>query len=192
MSGSWASGWVDGDVVTAAEFRKGVGEVADQTLGSAAASIDFTGLPTSYAHLRILVECRGDTALANTAILLRFNGDTAANYDTEVLQASASSPTASESFAATSIVAGQMPAATAGASLAGTAAIDVINYSGTTFHKSVLMVGGYKIGTATGNVIAYRIQGFWRSTAAINRVTILPGAGNLVAGSRATIYVMGA
>ena len=34
--------------------------------------------------------------------------------------------------------------------------------------------------------------GEWRSTAAINRVTVFPATGNFIAGTRLTIYGMGA
>jgi len=62
--------------------------------------------------------------------------------------------------------------------------IGVPNYGGTTFRK--LFVGGsyYFANTGTGNQAVLSFGGAWNNTAAINRITILPSAGNFIAGSR--------
>lgn len=192
MSGTWASGWALNDIVTVSEFAKGVGCVADSTLGAGAASIDFSGIPTTYGHLLIIVQARSDTAATATNLLLRFNNDSGTNYDTQLHSGSAAASTAAELFAGSAMTIGAIAAATAGAGLAGTAVIFVPNYAGTTFNKTANGNYDNKIGTATANMTVGRIAGQWRSTAAINRVTIFATAGNLVTGSRVGVYVMGA
>lgn len=106
MSGSWATGWATGDVVTAAEFAKGVGCIYDTTLGVGAASIDVTGIVGSYAHLLIVAYVRSDTAASATGLLTRFNGDTGANYT------GAATSTATSVTSGSSTIGG-IPAATA-------------------------------------------------------------------------------
>lgn len=187
MPGTWASGWVTGDVVTAAEFKKGVGAIYDTTLGAPAASVDVTGIISGYAHLLIVAYLGSDTA-SNQNILLRFNNDSAANYDRQYVAGNAAAASALESLAQTSISVGVTHSAVG----ASPVMLVVPSYSSTALgHKSVLALSGLKTGTATTNLSMYATFGSWRATAAINRVTLLPAAGNFATGSRVTIYGMG-
>lgn len=192
MTGTWVAGWATGDIVTAAEFKKGVGSVSDTTLGGSAANVDISGILSTYAHLLITVYARSDTAAANTTQLLRFNGDSAANYDFQSLQGVAAAASAGEAFAQSAIQVGQMPANTAGANLFSACQIFVPHYAGSTNNKQTVTMNSFKTGTTTGLMNAQVFSGSWRSNAAINRITILPGAGSLVAGTRVTIHAMGA
>jgi hypothetical protein len=192
MTGTWASGWATNDLVSAAEFKKGMGAIYDTTLGVAAASIDVSGIVSSYAHLLVVIQDRSDAAVANTTRLIRFNNDSGANYDGQVGQFSAATPSASESFGATSGFAGDMPAATATASVFAGTSILIPNYAGTTANKSAMMLGVFKQGIVTLSIQLKMTAIFWRSSAAINQITITPGSGNFIAGTRVTIYGMGA
>lgn len=191
MTGTWLSGWATGDIVTAAEFKKGVGSIFDSTLGGSAANIDITSIPATYGHLLVTIYARGDTAAVNTGVGMRFNGDTAANYDYQLLNARAAAPSAAEAFASTSIVAAQMPANTAGANLFGPAQIVIPHYAGSTNNKASVSNYCFKSGTATTNIEVGTVGGAWRSNAAINRITLVPVAGNFVTGTRCTIHMMG-
>jgi hypothetical protein len=171
MSGTWASGWVTGDVVTAAEYGKGIGAVYNTVVtGSVAAN----------------------TAATATNILMRFNNDSAANYDYQTHSASATTATAVEGLAQTALVIGQMPANNATASVFGQCSSEMAQYAGTTGQKTANSRWSHKTGTGTGNLQVAQVAGFWRSTAAISRITLLPAAGNFAIGTRATLYVMGA
>lgn len=197
MSGTWASGWVTGDVVTAAEFKKGAGAILDSTAAGAQASWDSNTilggvLPTGYAHLEIVLQARGDTAAATANMYLRFNNDSAGNYDWQRDYGTASSATAAEGFAAAQIDMGFFPAASATASTAGDCRIWVPNYNGTTFHKNATSSWGSTGGTGTGTLFSGNNSGKWRSTSAITRIQILPSAGNFAAGTRITVYAYGA
>lgn len=192
MSGTWASGWALNDIVTAGEFAKGVGCVADTTLGIAAASFDFTSLPSTYAHLIIVLYARGDLAATTVNVFARFNNDNTANYDYQQTSASAAATTVSESFGQTSMFVGNCAGSTAGANLFGHLDILTSNYANASNNKLARALWAQKIGTASGNLQAGAVTSFWRSNAAINRITLLPGTGNFVAGSRCSIYAMGA
>ena len=192
MTGTWASGWATNDIVTAAEFKKSADSVFDTTLGASAANLDVTGISNTYAHLMITTYTRGDTAAANTPLLIRFNGDTAANYDYQYMQGSAAAATAAETFAATSLQGGYTEANTAGANRFSTSVIFVPHYAGSANNKQVMVIATSKGGTASGNLAANIFGGGWRSNAAINQITFLPGAGNFVSGTRVTIHALGA
>ncbi len=85
--------------------------LADTTLGVAAASIDFTSIPQTFAHLMLALYGRGDTAVVNQFVRIRFNNDSGANYDYQEIHAAAAAVTASEGLAQTSAVAGVCPGA---------------------------------------------------------------------------------
>lgn len=193
-SASWFNGWLSGDVVTATEFRKGMGCVFDSTLSVAAASIDTNtvgALPTSFAHMLAIVYARDDTATAgNQAGLLRFNNDSAANYDRQNAIASAASQTDTEGLAATSLVY-DYTGGGGGANLFGASAIFIPNYANTSNNKVAFLLSGSKYGTSSGNLLTSLRAGFWRSNSAITRVSIAPASSNLAAGSRLSVYVMG-
>lgn len=163
-------------------------QLYDNTASGAIASWDVQSISQAYNHLKLMITARGDTAAANTTCNIQFNNDSGANYDFEVLDVYATSVAAGESFAATSGQIGYPPAATATADYASDITVDILNYTGTTFNKNANAVGEWQYGTATANRRwAFQTTG-WRSTAAINRITVLCGTGNFIAGSRLTIY----
>lgn len=138
------------------------------------------------------IYARGDAAAGVENVVVQFNGDAAANYDTQDLRGNAAATSASEAFAGSSIIVGLCPAATAGANLFSTIEAFIPNYAGSTNNKQVVSISASKSGTTTGNLFVDIFGGSWRSNAAINRITILPASGNFVAGSRVTLYAMGA
>lgn len=194
MAGTWASGWVTNDIVTAAEFRKGVGAVADTTLGAATSSIDFTGLPTSYAHLVVYVHGRGDTVAQSINVQMRFNNDSAASYYVQRVRGNGATASATESLAQTSMVTGFLPGASATSGLGGSIEIVVPGYAVTpgALSKGVHCSSSCPTGTATGTIFVDETAGFWNSGANINRITLTASSGNFVVGTRATAYVFGA
>lgn len=192
MTATWPTGWATGDVTLASEYKKGIGAIADTTLGGIAANIDMTSISGTYAHLLVVVYARGDTPAPTTGFNMQFNGDTAANYDYQQMVGSAAVIVNSENFASTRISHGAMPANSAGANLFNASVMFIPHYAGTANNKVVISINASKSGTSTGNMLDYTQAGFWRSNAAINRITLFPAAGNFVAGTRVTLYGMGA
>lgn len=192
MSGTWASGWIAGDIVTAAEFKKGAGSIFDTVLGASAATIDITGIVNSYAHLLVVASWRGDNASTQN-VLMRFNNDSGANYDYQIWAAAAASTTAAESFAQTGLRVGELTGTGATAGYFNGASIIIPNYAGTTANKNYLTLSGQKSGTLSGTLGVEIFSGGWRTVGtAINRLTFLPAAGNFIAGTRLTVYGLGA
>jgi hypothetical protein len=182
----------DWDTFLRDNLNKGVMRpIAEVTLASPAALIDFTSIAADWSHLQLIAYLRGDTAAAETTVLARLNNDSGANYDYQSGTFSAAVAAAAETLAATSMRVGQCPANTAGANLFSLTVIDLVHYAGATNHKVAASRCAHKRGTASGDLTKYEFGGHWRSTAAINRVTLLPGAGNFQTGSRITLYGMG-
>lgn len=160
--------------------------IAVQTLGAAAASISFTGIPATYDDLILVVTGRGDAAFANINVSLQFNGDTGANYDYEGAGANNGANAPGGSYAQTSVFVGYMPSASGVASAASSIEIELPNYANTNFHKDLLTRSGVRLGASSTEYVA--TWGDWRSTAPINQVTLLPSSGNFVAGTKAVLY----
>lgn len=187
----------DGDVFTAAmwntyirdNFNTGVPVLlANSTLSGSASSIDFTSIAQDWAHLYLIAYLRGTTAAAATAIWNRFNGDSGSNYDYQILQGVGALAGGSETFAAAQMGLGAIPAASASGNVFAPVVMEIPHYSQSSNNKSVTAQIGHKSGTSTGNMNAYCSAGFWRSSAAISQVTLLPAAGDFASGSRATLY----
>lgn len=163
--------------------------ISDIVLGSASATLaDFTSIPGTYKHLRLVIDGRGDTAATSIAVQLRFNNDSGANYDLQQESTNAGTVSGSELLAQTNIGIAAFSAANATANQSGAAVITVPNYAATVFHKTAISQGMLKVGQATGNFYSQLRVGNWRSTAAITRITLLASAGNFIVGSRATLY----
>ncbi len=162
--------------------------LANSTLVGAAASISFTGINQTFAHLLVVAYLRGDTAAATVNTLMRFNGDSGANYDYQTVRGAASTTSAVEVFATTGILVGQVPANTAAANLFSAHQITIPHYAQASNNKASSSQHVMKIGTASGNLNVEGQAGFWRSNSAITQVSLTPAAGNFVAGSRVTLY----
>lgn len=195
MTGLWSSDWATGDIVTAAEFRKSLGCVADSTLGVSAASFDFTGLPTTYAALMVIFQGRSDTAALNTQVDMRFNNDSAAaNYAWNENRLDGVTVAAADDVPGTAgfVRVGKITGATATANYFGTSTIWIPNYAtGSAAFREFSAKSSGRSSNAANAGWLYEYGGMWLATTAISRLTLLPEAGNWITGSRCSIYVMG-
>ena len=161
----------------------------DQVLTADAATFDVQNIPSGYKHLLITGMARTTEAAVGSSATIRLNNDSGANYDGERLTAADTVVTGIGTVAGTSFAI-NIPGASAHSGAASPFAIEIPGYADTTFHKSLLVRSGLVEDTAADSRIDLRAIR-WRSTSAINRVTLTAGSGNLLAGSRLTIYGMG-
>lgn len=165
--------------------------ISDSTLGGDGV-FSFTSIAGTFKHLQLVCYLRTDRAATEDDLGIRFNNDTAANYDGYAFKASGTGPTtaAGEALAATSIKQTNGCVGTnATANVFGSCTILIPHYAGTANQKVAQISISKKIGTATGNLHVMTGVGGWRSTAAITRVDLLPLVGtNFKAGSRVTLY----
>ena len=146
--------------------------IATTTLGSAAASYTFSSIPSTYTDLVLIINPNSSVDNMN----FRFNGDTGTNYSNTWLFGSGSSALSTRGTNRTTI---------AGTVSGGWEIVrfQIMNYSNTTTYKSTLNRADDAANYVGTNV------GLWRSTAAINSVTIVAGGpGDLPAGLMATLY----
>jgi hypothetical protein len=167
----------------------GLTQICDLTLGAAQASFDTAtilggALPTTFANLLAFVQGRGDALATSETLFMQFNGDTGANYDTELFQGVNATASASAASAQVRIFMGDFTAASATAGRSAQTRFEVANYNGTTFQKTVTG----QTGSTTGALESTPFSGFWRSAAAITRLTLFLASGNFAAGTRFTLY----
>lgn len=165
-------------------FVAGAQLISSQTLGAGAATVAFNSIPQTYEHLLLHWVARSDNATTSQAILARFNGDTAANYNSQLLTTATTTATAARNTGETSMRLGNIAAASAGANQGGIGTLIVPFYRNSTFFKLLQAHGGL-----WAPQMEDRLCG-WQSTAAVSSITLLPGAGNFIAGSQFALYGM--
>ena len=149
--------------------------IATQTLGSAAASVTFSSIPSTYTDLVLVVT---GTVSTGDNLALQFNGDTGNNYSWTYLIGSGSS-----AVSARTSNTNQVLSIGFGTSTIANAIWQINNYSNTTTNKTVINRGN----RSDDGVSAW--VGLWRNTAAINSIVVKTGGGyNLNTGTVVSLY----
>lgn len=161
--------------------------LAESVLSADAASIDFASIPDTYRTLVLDVRLRGALSANATALQGRFNNDSGTNYDRQRLLGNAAGASADALVGQTSVRLGAAPAGTATAGKAGIVRVVIPSYAGTTFHKTARSSASWAVGETSSDIFVEESTVVWRSTAAINRITIFPFSGDFLAGTVATL-----
>src|SRR5262245_36617416 len=74
--------------------QPGMVQIADVVLASAAAQIDFTSIPQTYLHLKVIFQGRSDAAGTDQNLQMRFNSDAGTNYNWQFVRGSLTAVTA--------------------------------------------------------------------------------------------------
>jgi len=166
-------------------------KIAENILGGTAASVTFSSIPQTFRNLWLKIVAKGDGAGSLVSCRIRFNGDTAGNYDSEQLSGNGSSTAAFEALNQTGADIGELAATTAIAGSCSTYTVSIPFYTGTTFWKTLTtshMANAQTSGGAAGLIYSKHWVSRWRNTAAITSIVILPGSGNFIAGSSFALY----
>jgi hypothetical protein len=163
--------------------------IATSTLGSAAATISFTSIPSTYTDLVIVVYAN---ATASNHLYARWgNGsyDSGTNYSNTGMFARSttndygSANNTNTVWARLSPYTYSVPNAT---STFGTTLVSLQNYSNTTTYKTALSrIAGIGANDYAGTEAAINL---WRNTAAINQIQFLLPTGSFNTGTTITIY----
>ena len=160
--------------------------IATSTLGSAASTITFSSIPSSYTDIRLILV--GTISVNNKGVGLRLNNDTGSNYSLISLVGNGS--TASAGI----ITDFDYGWGTYNMGLSSTVpeliTLDFFNYAGSTF-KTFLGTGSGDRNSGDTNSRVERNVQLWRSTSAITSITLsayTSGSANFNAGTTATLY----
>lgn len=154
--------------------------IATTTLGSAAASINFTSISSAYTDLR-LVFMMPTSSNGTNSVYVQFNGDTTTNYSNTRLQGNGAAAASARQTNQTEIQLTQSQTSTTYPTMIQ---MDIMSYSGST-NKTILSNTSADF---NGSGVQTLRVGLWRSTAAINRVYLFVDSGNMNAGTTATLY----
>ena len=149
--------------------------IAEQTLGTAAASVTFSSISGAYTDLVLIINAASSSA---ASCRLRFNGDTATNYSDTRLYGDGTSATSDILTSRDHINCGDFSTT----SINSNQVISIQNYSNATTYKTVLTRSNIPASYVFANVST------WRSTSAITSIVVFPASGNLVTGSTFTLY----
>jgi hypothetical protein len=151
--------------------------IATTTLGSPQTTITFSSIPGTYTDL--IIVCAGNMSAGGAVDnIMRFNDDTGSNYSRTYLMGDGSSAVSGRNSNQTSLTLPYWNSTAIHNTI-----IQINNYSNTTTNKSVLA----RNNMANESLIAYAL--LWRSTSAINKITISRGGTNdFATGSTFTLY----
>jgi hypothetical protein len=158
--------------------------IADGT----ASTIDFQNIPQTYKHLKIVGQGRVAGAVVQADLDLRFNNDSGANYNEQHTIGENAAASATAVTGQTEITLGDIPGASGIANHAGGIYLEIPDYVGETFFKTVL---GQLISIPNVTLADFQVNefgGLWEDTSAITRITLISGSGNFVSGSKYTLY----
>ena len=130
--------------------------IATQTLGSAAATVTFSSIPGTYTDLVLVIQGSMATAGGN---YIQVNGDTGNNYSVTFMYGDGSSAASTRTTGFPSASAFYLNTAQSNSIL------NFMNYSNTTTNKTILS-------RANSNEFVSARVSLWRSTAAINSITV--------------------
>jgi hypothetical protein len=151
--------------------------IATTTLGSAATTVTFSSISSTYTDL-ILVAAPLSSAAEE--LVMQFNGDTSAVYSATIVWGSGSSAGSVRSTGQNSAVLNYY------ASVGGTQntqIFNVMNYANTTTFKTIIGRAGRSDSGVDATVA------LWRNTSAINSVALkLKNSNNFLTGSTFTLY----
>lgn len=163
----------------------GTGLIQKQLLASPAASITFSAIPGTYDSLQLILDCTG-TAAGSPTLSVRFNGDTGANYNWQLLTGFDTTVQASASATATSMVIGSV----AGSSSLFPAMLKMLipNYINTAKYKGATGTSYVNHTTAIGDGRSRTFGGTWRNTGALTSLDFILSSGNFATGSVISLY----
>jgi hypothetical protein len=152
--------------------------IATNTLSSATSSVSFSSIPSTYTDL-VLVVVATNTG-GNTDLFLRVNGDTATNYSYVFMTAYGSGVDSSKVNNTANVRMGYygLPQST----VEYHSVTHIFNYANTTTYKRWIT----RSNAASAGTDALCSQ--WRSTSAINQLTVFCNSGSFGTGSTFTLY----
>lgn len=166
--------------------------IEERILTSSVASITFSNLSAIYKTLVLQCEARTDAALEGDDILLRFNGDSGANYDwSQIFYNTGTGATGATIIATNQIFLANTEAANSRANNYAPSLSFIYGHADTDREKWVDCIQNGRFGnvSAAADVFIAARRGRWRNTSAITSIVLVPGTGpNFVSGSRFRLY----
>jgi hypothetical protein len=160
--------------------------IASNVLGSSAASVTFSAIPSTYTDLVLRTSIRSDRAAGFDNIDIRFNGDSATNYSRTIISGDGSSASSSRTSSASNWDAAIVDGNTATSNTFSNGELYIPNYTSTSSRA-----GSY-FGAQEDNSATAYIRGnayLYRGSSAISSIAMTPSNGtNWLSGSSFYLY----
>jgi hypothetical protein len=155
--------------------------IASTTLGSDAATYTFSSVPSTYTDLILVAVANNATATIYGLRLRVGNGsaDSGSNYSCTILYGDGSSAVSERYSSQTAMFVGNT-ATTSGSP--AMSVIHIMSYANTNVFKTALNAGALAASNVNRNV------NLWRSTSAIDTLTVFSSTGDLKSGSTFALY----
>lgn len=161
--------------------------LATVTLSATTASVSFAGIPSGYKHLQIRWIGRSTRNLFVDGNIVRFNGDSGANYAKHNLYGTGGGSVGSEaSTSQTGINLGDTIGGTATAGNFTPGIIDILDYSSSTKNKTLRALQGYYFDSST-SVVAFK-SGLWMNTTPITSISFTPEIASFAVNTQFALY----
>jgi hypothetical protein len=160
-----------------------------ETITTSSTSATFSSIPATYKHLQI----RGTGKFANGSVntfVMRFNGDTAANYSQHEMWARANLAGV-QSNGSTSQTRMEMGYMFGGTSEPSPVIIDIWNAFNTATNKTVRAFNGTINNAGTSEQYIALKTGLWSNTSAVNSITLTTASGVNFSNARFSLYGIG-
>lgn len=150
--------------------------ITNTTLGSSQSSVTISSIPSTYTDLVLIVN--GSMTAATGAYSIRFNSDTGSNYSMNGMYGNGST-------------AGSFRASNQNRAYIGDGAntsqlmniIHILNYANTTTYKTFIN----RKSQITSSSLEATVD-LWRSTSAINSITLFPDSNSFATGTIFSLY----
>lgn len=144
--------------------------IATTVITSDTASVTFSSIPQTYKHLQLRMFAKTDRGDIDDVTLVRFNGDTAANYSYHYIRGTGTAAS-SEGFASSSYIYLNFACTgnTGVTNIFASSIVDILDYKDTNKFKTTRSLHGFD---ANGDGRVYLASGNWRSTSAITSIFI--------------------
>lgn len=140
--------------------------IATTTTGGGTTSYTFSSIPNSYTDLILVSNLRAGTATSSYS--LRINSDSGSNYSNTILYGSSSGSSSTRYSSQTSAYLSYWGFPTTASTFA-TTITEFLNYSNTTTNKTFLSKNAFASDGIDTTI------GLWRSTNAIDSITVYAG-----------------
>lgn len=158
--------------------------IATQTLGSAASSVTFSSIPSTYTDLVLVITAKNVSA-GSVRLDLTFNSDTASNYSTTRMYGNGSTASSDRFNNATALDIGFLPGSSGNGF--GFVLCNIQNYSNATTNKTCIYRWNSQTATS-GNQYTTAGVGLWRNTSAITTIRLVFAGETIDTGSTFTLY----
>lgn len=160
---------------------QGLTVISTQTTSGSVSSITFTSIPSTYTHLKLIVDCTGISGFESLNLRVGNNSyDSAANYSYLALINDGSNAKANQGNAYEWIYG---PVSDGGQPIP--AMINFWNYASTNMYKTITVEGG---NATSGSKYLSKHICTWRNTVAINQISIAPPSVTINSGTTATLF----